>query len=137
MSVEHIMRAQPCMQGWGVSACFLLVCCTTFYIIACYICPCLQAARLRDAEPALHKAAERAAAAASMSERVEMNAAAEERRARQRQEEVCGCSSSSVLYRSLLHMCNCGCRQRSTAQAASEAVSLVVSACATKGSILT
>eukprot|EP00882_Tetradesmus_deserticola_P016333 GHRQ01017437.1.p1 GENE.GHRQ01017437.1~~GHRQ01017437.1.p1 ORF type:complete len:327 (+),score=58.39 GHRQ01017437.1:204-1184(+) len=46
------------------------------------------AARLRDAEPALHKAAERAAAAASMPQRVEMNAVAEERKAKLRQQEV-------------------------------------------------
>lgn len=49
----------------------------------------LQAARLREAEPALQRAAERSAATASMAERVEMNAAAEERKARLRQEEVC------------------------------------------------
>ena len=48
----------------------------------------MQAVRLRDAEPALQRSAERAAATASMSERVEMNAAAEERKAKLRQEEV-------------------------------------------------
>jgi hypothetical protein len=26
------LHEQPCMQGWGVSACFLLECCIPFYI---------------------------------------------------------------------------------------------------------
>lgn len=47
-----------------------------------------QAARLRDAEPALQRAAERAAATASVSDKVQLNAAAEERRAQLRQQEV-------------------------------------------------
>jgi hypothetical protein len=47
-----------------------------------------QAARLRDAEPALQRAAERAAAAASVADKVQLNAAAEERRAQLRQQEV-------------------------------------------------
>eukprot|EP00775_Hariotina_reticulata_P002880 gene2880-3171_t len=46
------------------------------------------AARLRTAEPGLLKAAERAAAAASMTERIEMNAAAEQRKAKIRQKEA-------------------------------------------------
>jgi len=48
-----------------------------------------QAVRLRTAQPGLLKAAEKAAAAASMAERIELNAAAEQRKAKIRQEEVC------------------------------------------------
>lgn len=48
----------------------------------------MQAARLREAEPALLKAAERAAAAASVTDKVGLNAAAEERKAKLRQQEV-------------------------------------------------
>lgn len=51
---------------------------------------CMQAARLREAEPALQKAAERAAAAASVTDKVGLNAAAEERKAKLRQQEVGG-----------------------------------------------
>jgi len=51
-------------------------------------CCAMQAARLREAEPALQKAAERAAAAASVADKVGLNAAAEERKAKLRQQEV-------------------------------------------------
>ncbi|KAF8058872.1 hypothetical protein HT031_005440 [Scenedesmus sp. PABB004] len=46
------------------------------------------AARLRDAEPGLQRAAERVAATVSMTERVEQAAAAEERKAQLRQEQA-------------------------------------------------
>jgi hypothetical protein len=57
----------------------------------------MQAARLRDAEPALQKAAERAAAAASVTDKVGLNAAAEERKAKLRQQEVRCCQHHCML----------------------------------------
>lgn len=65
----------------------------------CCAVPCcaLQAARLRDAEPALQKAAERAAAAASVTDKVGLNAATEERKAKLRQQEVRCCDDDCVM----------------------------------------
>jgi hypothetical protein len=62
----------------------------TLGVYMCVCCCCSQqAARLREAEPALQKAAERAAASASVVDKVGLNAAAEERKAKLRQQEVC------------------------------------------------
>jgi DnaJ family protein C protein 8 len=77
-------REQPCTQAADT-------CSAQLYGNACACCAGagrMQAARLREAEPALQKAAERAAAAASVTDKVGLNAAAEERKAKLRQQEV-------------------------------------------------
>lgn len=79
---------------------------------ACWCC-CwgMQAVRLREAEPALQKAAERAAAAASVTDKVGLNAAAEERKAKLRQQEVRTATAAGTTLQMLCTLGHtvCGC----------------------------
>lgn len=88
-----VCRHRQYIQPWNEPVARGEVKVLTLGVYMCVCCCCSQqAARLREAEPALQKAAERAAASASVVDKVGLNAAAEERKAKLRQQEVCaGC----------------------------------------------